>query len=80
MNTNCSQDFFEYYKSLKTRTDQKELRHQILKECKITKDTFYKWMYRGYVPDEKNRAIIALLIGEPVEILFPQPLNIETHE
>lgn len=64
--------FFSHYNSLRTRTDQKELRFRIIKECKIKKNTFYQWLSRGDVPDEKNRLIISEIIGLPVGELFPE--------
>jgi hypothetical protein len=65
-------DFFTIYQNLPTRKDQKDLRHNILKSCRIEKPTFYSWMTRNNVPDEKNRLIIASILDQPVEILFPQ--------
>jgi len=65
-------DFFTYYRTLPTRKDQKYLRHAILKECKIAKPTFYSWMERNDVPDEKNRLIIASILDQPLKTLFPQ--------
>ena len=64
--------FLEYYQGLPTRTDQKELRHRVIRECKIKNSTFYSWLQRGNVPDEKNQKIIAELLDQPVEILFPE--------
>lgn len=55
-------EFLEFYKRLPTRTDQKILRHRIILECKIKKSTFYSWINRGNVPDEKALIIIADII------------------
>ena len=63
--------FLQYYKDLPTKTDQKKLRHRIIKECKIQKPTFYSWLQRGGIPDEKSQKIIAEILELPVEILFP---------
>jgi hypothetical protein len=68
--------FFDYYRDLPTRRDQKDLRHTIIQACKVEKMTFYSWIYRNDVPDEKNRLIIADILGRPVSELFPQKQNI----
>ena len=65
-------DFIQYYDNLPTKKDQKELRHSILKACKVSKDTFYKWTYRRIKTDEKSKLIIASLLDQPIELLFPQ--------
>lgn len=65
-------NFFELYKALPTRQDQKKLRHQIITDCKISKPTFYSWMDREKVPDEKSQAIISDLLGLPIIELFPE--------
>lgn len=70
-------NFFDYYKDLPTRRDQKHLRHAIITACKIEKTTFYSWIYRNDVPDEKNRLIISGILSRPVEELFPQKENIK---
>lgn len=66
--------FLQYYKDLPTRTDQKELRHRIIKECKIRKPTFYSWLQRSNIPDKKSQVIISEILNQPKEILFPQTL------
>lgn len=54
--------FIDYYKNLPTKADQKILRQRILTECKIKKPTFYSWIDRGNVPDEKALKIISDII------------------
>lgn len=56
--------FINYYKELPTKADQKLLRQRILAECKIKKTTFYSWLDRGDVPDEKALLIIADIIKQ----------------
>jgi hypothetical protein len=64
--------FFDYYKKLPTRFDQKQLRHRIILACKISKQTFYFWKNKNDVPDEKNRLIIASILDRPINELFNQ--------
>lgn len=54
--------FLDYYNGLPTRTDQKTLRQRIITECKVKKSTFYSWIDRGNVPDEKALVIISNII------------------
>lgn len=57
-------DFIDYYNGLPTKADQKELRKRILKECKVKKPTFYSWLSRGDVPDEKALTTISNIVVE----------------
>jgi hypothetical protein len=64
--------FFEYYDNLPTKFDQKQLRYSIITNCKISKHTFYSWLDRQNIPDEKSRLIISELLDRPLNQLFPQ--------
>jgi hypothetical protein len=57
-----AKEFLDYYDGLPTRTDQKTLRHRIITECKVKKNTFYSWLDRGNIPDEKALVIISNII------------------
>lgn len=57
-------EFFNFYKNLPTRADQKEVRHEILRKCKIKKSTFYSWFDRQNIPDEKARNNIAEIVED----------------
>jgi len=61
--------FWEYYESLSF--DEKDnLKNQIIEKTKKTYSTFYSWKRRGKVP-RFEQTIIANLLNETVEILFP---------
>jgi hypothetical protein len=68
-------NFFEFYESLETATEQRELRAKIYRRCRITKPTFYNWLRTRHVPNIKNRALLASICSKPQTELFPQPAN-----
>jgi hypothetical protein len=57
-------DFINFYNSLPTRADQKEIRHQVISRCKIKKSTFYTWLERDNIPDPKALAIITEIMED----------------
>lgn len=60
-------EIIELYNNLPTRTDQKNVRHAIIKCCKIKKSTFYSWIERGNIPDEKANTIAMVIINQYIE-------------
>jgi hypothetical protein len=59
-----STNFFIQYDELPTRTDQKEVRHRVIKRAKAPKNTFYSWRERKVIPDEKANKIALEVIEE----------------
>lgn len=57
-------DFFSQYENLPTKSDQKQVRHEVLKKTKVEKITFYKWKERKNIPDEKANAIAIEVINQ----------------
>lgn len=51
-------NFFNFYESLPTKTDQKQIRNTIIRKCKIARSTFYTWLERKNIPDERALSII----------------------
>ena len=62
----------DYYYVLDESSPRTKLRDQIIEECGISYDTFYKWMNRstGEIP-KTSRERIAQIIGISAEELFP---------
>lgn len=57
-------EIIEFYNSLPTKADQKNFRYSALIRCKIRKMTFYSWLQREDIPDEKSVKILNELIED----------------
>ncbi|MBA7533635.1 hypothetical protein ES705_25876 [subsurface metagenome] len=64
--------FKKYYEKLGEENPQVKLRERIIKECGITRATFYKWL-NGETNNVPKLAMekISELTGVTVEYLFP---------
>ncbi len=64
----------DYYNGLDEISPKTKLRDEIIEECGISYDTFYKWMNGSTREIPKtSRERIAQITGISVEELFPTP-------
>lgn len=68
----CQIELKNFYSNLGTRkkSPRQLFREQVLKECKITNQTFYRWISGKSKPNEAKRQILSKITGIPSQNLF----------
>ena len=61
----------QYYHDLKQENPAIQFRDQILQECGVSYDTFYKWLNTETQPNRLTQQKIAEISGISIEKLFP---------
>jgi len=61
----------EYYQNLKQENPAIQFRDQVLEECCVSYDTFYKWLNTETQPNRLTQQKIAEISGISIEKLFP---------
>lgn len=64
--------FKEYYETLRKQpVPCDDLRKRIAEGCGVSEKTIYRWLTGEVIPDKLKREKIAEIIGQPVDVLFP---------